>query len=194
MKTLLDSADPNGHNPQGICLNKVKDWWGLMLRQRLLLFKSLLLICQSNQRCRDQCSRFWCRLRGGGWLRRAGRNLTPQQENSWEWISSVGKGGGGWGGQDDTLEGKVQTGLLWLSKSSTVPKDSQASQTVNNRRCSSNLTNPGTSRGFMNNLWYPMSAHKWKWSETWGLGGNLMLPLVKKLYFLFLLKMSHDRG
>lgn len=73
------------------------------------------------------------------------------------------------------LEGKVQTDLLWLPKSSAVPKDSQTDWTVNNPRCRANLTSTGKSSDFVNGLWYLMSAHEWKWLETWGLWENLML-------------------
>lgn len=172
MKTLLDSANPNGHNPQGICLNKVKDWWGLMLRQRHLLFKSLLLICQKISAAETSARNF-----NAGW----------GEVGGWEELEGI------WLHNRKTAESGLvlwEVGALLRERfklafcgSSTAPNDSQPGQTVNNPHCSSNLTNPGRSRDFMNNLWYLMSAREWKWLETRGLGGNLMLQLVKKLSF-----------
>lgn len=118
-------------------------------------------------------------------LRRTERNLTPLQENSWERISSVGKRGEKGMAQ---LEGKVQTDLLWLPKSSAVPKDSQTDWTVNNPHCWANLTRTGKSSDFVNGLWYLMSAHEWKWLETWGLWENLMPQNPMKSSTVFFLQ------
>lgn len=49
-----------------ICLNKVKDRWGLTTNNDLSLLKHSLLICHSNQCCREQCLWFLMGLRVGG--------------------------------------------------------------------------------------------------------------------------------
>lgn len=86
------------------------------------------------------------------------------------------------------LDGKVQTDLLWLPKSSAVPKDSQTDWTVNNPHCCANLTNTDKSSDFVNGLWYLMSAQEWKWYETSGLWENLILQSPLKSWMVFFLQ------